>query len=211
MSWIASLQPEMRQCLNKQFNKKTMKFLQKNKLFVVAALLIAMVTIFTAQVSQKAQDKKESSYSPVIEEPFDKVFAKDKAQKDEIMKRQMDLLGARYDLSRKVSSEATMSNGKALPVGPTAKLKGVSWDQLAAMTPEEIKEKGIFPYLPLPHPNHPVGGMIFTQKQIKEVSRLQRFDLDFDLPEHFLPEFPPPMYLTTHKNWVMCQKVNWYL
>src|SRR3989454_1070178 len=26
---------------------------------------------------------------------------------------------------------------------------------------------------------------------------LTRFDLDFDLPDHFLPEFPPPMFLTT--------------
>ena len=26
---------------------------------------------------------------------------------------------------------------------------------------------------------------------------LTRFDLDFDLPEHFLPEFPPPIFLTT--------------
>jgi cytochrome c peroxidase len=26
---------------------------------------------------------------------------------------------------------------------------------------------------------------------------LTRFDLDFDIPDHFLPEFPPPMYLTT--------------
>jgi hypothetical protein len=24
-----------------------------------------------------------------------------------------------------------------------------------------------------------------------------RFDLDFDIPDHFLPEFPPPIYLTT--------------
>ena len=29
------------------------------------------------------------------------------------------------------------------------------------------------------------------------VARLERFDLDFDLPEHFLPEFPPPIFLTT--------------
>ena len=27
--------------------------------------------------------------------------------------------------------------------------------------------------------------------------RLERFDLDFDLPDHFLPEFPPPIFLTT--------------
>ena len=39
--------------------------------------------------------------------------------------------------------------------------------------------------------------MVFPQKEIKELSRLTRFDLDFDLPDHFLPEFPPAIFLTT--------------
>src|SRR5262249_45664710 len=42
-----------------------------------------------------------------------------------------------------------------------------------------------------------VGGMVFPQVEIKLLPRLERFDLDFDLPEHFLPEFPPAIYLTT--------------
>src|SRR5206468_3835083 len=33
--------------------------------------------------------------------------------------------------------------------------------------------------------------------EIKLQPRLERFDLDFDLPEHFLPEFPPAIFLTT--------------
>lgn len=44
--------------------------------------------------------------------------------------------------------------------------------------------------------------MVFPSFHIAEIKRqegrdLTRFDLDFDLPEHFLPEFPPPIYLTT--------------
>ena len=27
---------------------------------------------------------------------------------------------------------------------------------------------------------------------------LQRFDVDFDLPDRFTPEFPPPIFPTTH-------------
>lgn len=171
------------------------------KTFLVVAILILMVTIFTAQINKNTPDKtKESSYMPVVEEPLDKVMARDKAQKDEIMQRQMKLLNERYDLSKKVTTEVTMTNGKPLPLGPTARLKaGMTWEQLAAMPPDEIKEKNIFPYLPLPHPNHPVGGMIFTQAQIKLFPRLKRFDLDFDLPDYFLPEFPSPVFLTTHK------------
>src|SRR5437899_13062727 len=75
----------------------------------------------------------------------------------------------------------------------------MTWEKLAALSPDDIRAKDLFPkgYLPLPHPNHPVGGMLFPQKEIKELSRLTRFDLDFDLPDHFLPEFPPAIYLTT--------------
>jgi cytochrome c peroxidase len=94
-----------------------------------------------------------------------------------------------------------MTRGKPIPVGPTAKLKaGLTWDRLGQMTPEAIREQGVFPYLPLPHVNHAVGGMVFSQAQIKLLPRVERFDMDFDLPDHFLPEFPPAMFLTSRKD-----------
>ena len=37
--------------------------------------------------------------------------------------------------------------------------------------------------------------MVFPQFQIDMFPRLQRVDVDFDLPEAFLPEFPPAMFL----------------
>ena len=80
----------------------------------------------------------------------------------------------------------------------------MTWEKLAGMTPEEIKEKNLWPagFYPLPHPHHEAGGMIFPQVLIDETKRqtdrdLTRFDLDFDLPQHLLPEFPAPIYLTT--------------
>src|SRR5437588_2960034 len=44
--------------------------------------------------------------------------------------------------------------------------------------------------------------MVFPKFHIDEIKKqedrdLTRFDLDFDLPPHFLPEFPPTIYLTT--------------
>ncbi len=39
--------------------------------------------------------------------------------------------------------------------------------------------------------------MIFPQSELKLLPRLERFDMDFDLPDHFLPEFPPAIFLTT--------------
>ena len=39
------------------------------------------------------------------------------------------------------------------------------------------------------------GGQVFPQMQIEMFPRLERFDVEFDLPEAFLPEFPPAMFL----------------
>ena len=152
-----------------------------------------------------SNENTPSSYdqiAPVLlgKESFQAVMAKDKADKESVMTRQKKLLEERYDLTPHPDSKVTMSRGKPIPVGPTAKLpEGVTWDQLAAMTCDDIREKGLFPkgYLPLPHPKHEAGGMVFPQMEIKQIARLERFDIDFDLPEHFLPEFPPAIYLTT--------------
>ncbi len=158
-------------------------------------------TIVAEDKARNPDVKKESSYTSVVEGPFDSVMAQDKANKPDVMKRHLSFLNERYDLSLKTTTDVTMSGGKPLPVGPTARLKeALTWDTLAAMSPAQIREKNLFPYLPLPHPNHASGGMLFSQKQLKQVSRLERFDMDFDLPDYFLPEFPPPMYLTTHKD-----------
>jgi cytochrome c peroxidase len=126
--------------------------------------------------------------------------AKDKAAKAKVMARQMKLLAERYDLAEKVDPRVKMTRGKPIPVGPATRLpKGMSWDKLAELSPEQIRDKGLFPrgFLPLPHPHHEAGGMLFPQMEIKQQARLERFDLDFDLPEHFLPEFPPAIFLTT--------------
>src|SRR5256712_6991368 len=98
-----------------------------------------------------------------------------------------------------------MSGGKPIEEGAGAKRPaGTTGEALAAMSPAEIRDKNVFPagFLPLPHPNHPEGGMVFPKFQIDEIKKqegrdLTRFDLDFDLPDQFLPEFPPPIHLTT--------------
>src|SRR5262249_47586415 len=131
---------------------------------------------------------------------FEAMMAKDKAEKNAVMTRQQKLLEQRYDLSVHVDKKVTMTRGKPIPVGPATKLAdGMTWDKLAALSAEELRDKDLFPqgFFPLPHPKHDVGGMVFPQMEIKQLARLQRFDIDFDLPEHFLPEFPPAIFLTT--------------
>jgi cytochrome c peroxidase len=126
-------------------------------------------------------------------------------EKPGFAKRQRELLAERYDLADRPAKGVTMSRGKPVQEGVRVKLpKGVSWEQLAALTPEEIKAKDLWPagFFPLPHPHHEAGGMVFPQPLIDETRKqtgrdLTRFDLDFDLPQHFLPEFPAPVYLTT--------------
>lgn len=164
-------------------------------------------TALMAGAAMAADNSPPSSYSPVvIKEEFSAIVARMSAAKPGLMEQQKKLLEERYDLSERAAEDVTMSRGKAVQAGVRVKLpQGVkSWQELAALSPEEIHEQGLWPkgFLPLPHPNHPEGGMVFPQHQIDEVKKqegrdLTRFDLDFDLPTHLLPEFPPAIFLTT--------------
>ena len=179
-----------------------MKTTVRIKLLLGLVLVLAVTASLLVATNARAQDRPKpappSSFMPVIEEPFEVVLKRDKANKPRVMAAAKRLLEERYDLTRRVDSSTTMTRGKPVPVGPTARLKGgVTWEQLGRMSPDEIREKNLFPYLPLPHVNHPVGGMIFPEMHIKLQPRLERFDMDFDIPEHFLPEFPPAIFLTT--------------
>lgn len=150
--------------------------------------------------------KAMTSYAPVaINEDFGTTMTRMKAGKPAIMKRQMELLEERYDLSDRPSGVMMSGGKKAVQGGVRVKLpQGITWNNLASMSPDEIREQDLWPkgFYPLPHPNHPEGGMVFPKFHIDEIKKqegrdLTRFDVDFDLPDHFLPEFPPPIYLTT--------------
>jgi cytochrome c peroxidase len=128
-------------------------------------------------------------------QPAEEIMKNDIADKPKVTAAQQQLLERRYDLTPKLDSTAKMSRGKLLPVGPTARLQGLTWQNLAKLAPDEIRTKGIFPYPSLPHPKHASGGMVFPPMQIEMFPRLDRFDVQFDIPIHFLPEFPPAIFL----------------
>jgi cytochrome c peroxidase len=166
----------------------------------VCSILMALALVYAESA------KVPSSYSPVvITEPFDSIMARMKTAKPDIMKRQMDLLNSRYDLNDLPAKAVVMSHGKPIQEGIRVKLpSGMTWDKLANMLPEEIRDQDVFPagFFPLPHPNHPEGGMLFPKFHIDAIKKqeqrdLTRFDLDYDLPDHLLPEFPSAIYLTT--------------
>jgi cytochrome c peroxidase len=166
---------------------------------VVPGLLLVVAASYAA-------DPPPTSYLPVIEqEPFDVLRKRMEAAKPQIAAKHNEYLNARYDLSDKPIPGVTMSRGKPVQGGVRVKLpQGVTWQALAQMSPQEIKSQGLWPegFFPLPHPNQADGGMVFPQHHIDEIKKqegrdLTRFDLDFDIPAHFNPEVPPPIYLTT--------------
>jgi cytochrome c peroxidase len=174
---------------------------------MIGAAVITLLAGYGVHAQPPADvDPIAETYMPVvIDEPFETTMKEDAAAKPKIMDRQMTLLERRYDLSDRPSS--VMMSGKRKPVQEGVRVKlpeGMTWEKLNAMTPAEIKEKDLFPegFLPLPHAKHETGGQVFPQTQIDEIQRLEqrnleRFDVVFDFPEHLLPEFPPPIYLTT--------------
>lgn len=140
-----------------------------------------------------------------VEEDFSTLMSRMQREKAGFAERQRALLNERYDLADRPAEGATMSRGKPVQGGVRVKLPaGTTWEELAALSPAEVEEKGLWPagFLPLPHPHHEEGGMVFPRLLIEETARqtgrdLTRFDLDFDLPDHFLPELPAAIYLTT--------------
>ena len=156
---------------------------------------------FTDPASRPVSAEERADPAPPT---FGEIVERKKAAKGEVQNRHQELLEERYDLSDR-PSDAGRERGKRLQAGVRAKLAaGATWERLAAMSPGDVREKDLFPrgFMPLPHPDHPEGGMLFPKFHIDEIKRqegrdLTRFDLDFDLPDHFLPEFPAPLYLTT--------------
>ncbi len=149
----------------------------------------------------------DATYRPLPTLPFEAVKANDEAAKPQVMQRQADLLAQRYDLSDGPIPGVMMSGGrKPVQGGVRVKLPpDVTWESLAAMSFAEIRQKGLLPagFMPLPHVKQATGGQVFPNKEIDEIRRqearnLRRFDVDFDLPDHLTPEFPPPIFLTTH-------------
>jgi cytochrome c peroxidase len=162
----------------------------------------ALVSLTVAYAQQGPRGK--SSYMPVdITEPFSAIFARLSGQKPEVTREHMALVNERYDLSNRPAAGVTMDRTKPVQEGVRVKLAaGTTWEALANMSPDQIRDQNVFPkgFYPLPHPKHQEGGFVFPHFVIDEIKRqeardLTRFDVDYDIPDHFLPEFPPPIYL----------------
>lgn len=91
-----------------------------------------------------------------------------------VMQRQSALLNERYDLANRAVPGVMMSGGiKPAQAGVRVKLRdGVTWDGLARMSPDEVKQRGALPegFKPLPHVKHATGGQVFPSNQIDQTT-----------------------------------------
>jgi hypothetical protein len=167
------------------------------KLLTGVAAITAIA--FGVAYAQQAPRGKSSYMEVEINEPFSAIFARLSAEKPEVTRQHTAILNERYDLSNRPAAGITMDRTKPVQEGVRVKLPaGKSWEALAAMSPEQIREQNAFPkgFYPLPHPKHSAGGFVFPHFVIDEIKHqeardLTRFDVEYDIPDHFLPEFPP--------------------
>ncbi|MHB8876177.1 MAG: cytochrome B6 [Myxococcaceae bacterium] len=182
------------------------------QLLAFAAVVLGLGVSSPVHAQPKAPERLpvlprgESSYTPVTgDHNFPEILRRGMAEKPKQGQEQKALLEARYDLVSRPVKGVTMTRGKAVQGGVRVKLpRGQTWEKLASMSPAAMRQAGLWPqgFLPLPHPFHEEGGMLFPEFHIKEIRKqeardLERFDLAFDLPDHFLPEFPAAIFLTT--------------
>ena len=178
--------------------------LAKTRKLLAGAAAAAVIIALGSAYAQQGPRGTTSYIFPVDMEPFPALFARLSAQKPDVTREHMALLNERYDLSNRPAAGVTMDRTKPVQEGVRVKLPaGKTWEALAAMSPEQIREQNVFPkgFYPLPHPKHSEGGFVFPHFLIDEIKRqevardLTRFDVEYDIPDHFLPEFPPAIYL----------------
>lgn len=144
------------------------------------------------------------SYSPVVVPEFETIREEDAAALQDVVDTHQALLESRYDLSDNPSDVMMSAGRKPVQQGVRVRLPdGLSWERLARMNPDQIRQQDAWPegFRPLPHVKHATGGMVIQPEQVEAIQQaesrnLDRFDVEFVLPNHLLPEFPPPMFLT---------------
>jgi len=151
----------------------------------------------------KYAGKGKSSFDiPELPMSWDEWVAYHEEQKPTLMKDVRAYMNSRYDFHGEGIEGKYMSGGrKQIMAGPVARLpEGVeSFEDLSKLTAKEIKGRDLFPYKPLAHPLQTTAHMVFPDNWNEAHPEHKRIDVDHDFPDEYLPEFPPPMFLTTHK------------
>jgi hypothetical protein len=90
-----------------------------------------------------------TSYQPIaIDPPFADRMAQEVAAKPGVEREHQALLDERYDLGDHAAQGVSMEHGKPFQEGVRVKLPaGTTWEQLAAMTPDQIGDRGLERFL----------------------------------------------------------------
>ena len=145
---------------------------------------------------------KSSFMDPSLPMSWDEWLDFNLKRKPELMSDIREYMNSRFDFNGETYPGKYMSGGrKAIMKGPIVRLpEGVaSFEELSEMSPEEIKRRDLFPFKPLAHPLSTTAHMVFPDSWNEVHPEHIRIDLDHDFPDEYLPEFPPPMFLSNHK------------
>ena len=144
---------------------------------------------------------RSSFSSPSLPMRFEQWLDFHRKQKPKLMADVWAYMNGRFNFSGAAIPGAFMSGGKPIMKGPVSRLpRGIdSYEALADLSPEEIRRRDLFPCKPLAHPLQTTAHMVFPPDWVRVHPQHARIDVDMDIPEGYLPEFPPPMFLSTHK------------
>ena len=144
-----------------------------------------------------------SSYTtPDLPMPWTEWLRYNRDRKPALMAEVRDYMSTRYDFSNEAIPGVFMSGGwKPVMAGPVARLPEAvrSWESLAALPATTVRDRELFPYTPLAHPLQSTAHMLFPQSWVAAHPEHDRIDVDFDIPDAYLPELPPPLFLSTHR------------
>ena len=171
----------------------------------LAALVVLVVPAPSLPRLALGQDVKSSydQVTPVLlgKETFQDVMAKDKADKAGGHGPAEEAAGGALRPRRRARRQGEDDPRQADPGRPDGPAAG-GHDLGAAGRDDARRDprEGPVPQgLPAAAAPQARGRAAWSSRRWRSSSspRLERFDLDFDLPEHFLPEFPPAIFLTT--------------
>ena len=98
------------------------------------AALLAFVSLVVGAATVLGQDG------------FDALVQRLQREKPQFAERQEKLLEERYELANRPAAGVAMSRGKAVQAGVRVRLpRNTTWEQLAAMTPDDIKNRNLWP------------------------------------------------------------------
>lgn len=139
--------------------------------------------------------------SPLMPMRFEQWLEFHRKQKPGLMDDVHAYMKKRFDFSGEAIPGQTMSRGKPIMKGPIARLPSSvpDFESLARLGAARIRELDIFPYKPLAHPLQSTAHMVFPDMWVRAHPEHERIDVDMDIPDAYLPEFPPAMFLTTHR------------